>query len=336
MNGTWRRGDWHNSVLPQAPLDDRTRAAMDLPRSLRPLIGEGLTQRAVFDPALKPHSNAYRAADPRFDDPAREVAWRAARRAALDTVLAAIAGSCWVDSLVLRGSALMATWFKEAAREPGDLDFVVVPADWDMADPRTTAMFDGIATAAACTAEEQGRGVRLSAAEAISEDIWTYDRVPGRRLVLPWSAPDLPGGEVQIDIVFNEKLAMDPVPTHVPALAGGGEGALVQAATPELSLAWKIVWLFDEWHPQGKDLYDAVLLAERYVLPYDLLGEVSLRYGGWLSADVADLVMERLEGAVGDVEWHHFVAEYPELAGSQEEYGRRLMEALTFGRPPGC
>ncbi|MGW1804308.1 hypothetical protein [Streptomyces sp. NPDC002078] len=45
-----------------------------------------MTQRPVFEPALKQHQNAYRATDPAFADPARSEAWRTALRQALHLV----------------------------------------------------------------------------------------------------------------------------------------------------------------------------------------------------------------------------------------------------------
>jgi hypothetical protein len=59
-----------------------------------------------------------------------------AHRAALDHVLAVVAESHWADMLVLRGSMTMPAWVGDAARPPGDLDFMVwqphiVPDDLD-------------------------------------------------------------------------------------------------------------------------------------------------------------------------------------------------------------
>lgn len=51
----------------------------------------------------------------------------AAHRAALDHVLSLIAGADWGAGLVLRGSMGMCAWAGSRAREPGDLDFVVLP-----------------------------------------------------------------------------------------------------------------------------------------------------------------------------------------------------------------
>ncbi|MEV7523289.1 nucleotidyl transferase AbiEii/AbiGii toxin family protein [Streptomyces sp. NPDC091371] len=316
---SWSEFGLRSTHLPQEPLDETTRAARHLPLTLRPVAGADVRQRAVFDPSLRHHFQAYRAGDPVFDDPDRTVAWARARRAAMDAVLVALAGSPWVDSLVLRGSVLLADRFGEASREPGDLDFVVVPSTWAMEGARTRAMLDGIAAAA-----DGQAGIKASG--AVCEDIWTYDRVPGRRMVLPWSVPGLPAGQVQMDFVFNEKLAEPPEPVELSC------GATVLAATPALSLAWKVLWLVSDRHPQGKDLYDAVLLAERYALPNALVQEVFREAGEWpypnnelTLAHIAHLAPDGYVGA----EWEHFEAEYPHLAGPGEEaFIARLVEAL--------
>jgi hypothetical protein len=284
--------------------------------------GDDVEQRPVFEPALKHYSNAYRATDPRFADPERGEAWRTARREALHLVLAAIAGSEWVDSLVLRGSVLMSAWFGDDAREPGDLDFVVVPDTWRIDDGRTERMLAGIAEAAQALADARGREVGVSARGAIVEDIWTYDRVPGRRMVLPWGAKGLPGGHVQLDFVFNERLPEEPEPVELPG------GALVQAASPALSLAWKLMWLINDMHGQGKDLYDAVLLAERFGLRRELLHEVFRLSGEWPYGR-HEILLEDVVEAVGYVEWNHFVTEYPRFAHAEPEFADRLVRAVT-------
>lgn len=317
---TWRRRVVAGLDAPKDTLDDRTREAQGLPRTLRTVPGEDVVQRLIFEPALKQHDNAFRAADPGFADPARGEDWRAARRRALELVLDAIAGSEWAESLVLRGSVLMAAWFGEAAREPGDLDFVVVPPTLSIDDPNAGQILAGIAAAA----EARGDGeVGFSARDAVVEDIWTYDRVPGRRMVLPWSAPGLPGGHVQLDFVFNERLAEPPVPVELPG------GASVRAATPALSLAWKLMWLINDMYAQGKDLYDAVLLAERYPLPHELLDEVFRLSGEWPEHGRERILLADVVDAVGYVEWHHFVMEYPQLEDKEREFTDRLIRAVT-------
>ncbi|MFF0199597.1 hypothetical protein [Streptomyces sp. NPDC005017] len=49
-----------------------------------------------------------------------------------------------------------------------------------------------------------------------------------------------------------------PEPVGLPG------GAVLRAAARALSPAWKTMWLLNDAHAQGRDLYDAVLLAERH------------------------------------------------------------------------
>ncbi|MDX3235208.1 nucleotidyl transferase AbiEii/AbiGii toxin family protein [Streptomyces sp. ME03-5709C] len=335
MHRSWKDFDWRAEEVPQVPLDNRQRLRAGVPLTLRAVQDRRAVQRPVFDPALKQHFNAYRAADPRFTDPAVEAAWLEARRRATDLVLAAVAGSPWAEHLVLRGSRLLRAWFGEAAREPGDLDFVVVPRQWRIEEPRTTELFEGVARAAGHV--RAAGPVRISAEEAVAEDIWTYDRVPGRRLVLPWTADGLPGGIVQIDVVFNERLPTPPEPVLLPALSADGPEAVVLGVSAELSLAWKLMWLVSDRHPQGKDLYDAVLLAESCAPRLEVLRDVFLDAGG--SYALRPVTARALGDLVPAVEWRHFAAEYPGLGGDAAAYGRRLTAALapTFeGAPRGA
>ncbi|MCM1976074.1 nucleotidyl transferase AbiEii/AbiGii toxin family protein [Streptomyces sp. G1] len=320
---TWEKFGWQSEELPRGPLDEETRREHDLPRTLRAVAGDDVRQRSVFDPSMKQFQNAYRAGDPVFDDPERTTAWRTARRAALDAVLLAVSESRWGDSLVLRGSVLLADWFGDAAREPGDLDFVVVPRSLNIDDGRTARMLEEIAAGAAGRA-----GIKDSG--AVCEGIWTYDRVPGMRMMLPWQVPGLPAGQVQLDFVFNERLPEEPEPVELDC------GAVVLAASPALSLAWKLLWLVSDSYPQGKDLYDAVLLAEAFALPYELLDQV-FRLAPEQPLPNPGVTLEDI-AAYGNVghEWHHFAAEYPQVPGSEEEYARRLLAALapTFAGAP--
>ncbi|CAM5432926.1 hypothetical protein SAVIM338S_02503 [Streptomyces avidinii] len=234
-----------------------------------------------------------------------------------------VARSGWADSLVLRGSMLMAGWFGARAREPHDLDFVVVPQGWGIEEPRTDRLLSAVAVAAERAASEEGDGLVIPAAEAVLEDIWTYERVPGRRLVLPWSAPGLPGGQVQLDFVFNERL---PVPPEAADVAG----ARLLGASPELSLAWKLVWLAGDMYPQGKDLYDAVLLAESCELPYPLLTEVFRLSGEWdVGGGVHQPPAPEVFEGFAQMDWATFSAEYPGVPGSAESYASRLLTALA-------
>ncbi|MER5478182.1 nucleotidyl transferase AbiEii/AbiGii toxin family protein [Streptomyces sp. NPDC002734] len=298
----------------------------DLPATLSWVDADGVTQSPVFDPAMKHRTDAYRASEPRFEHARQGARWRAARRRALDLVLEAVAGSAWSDALVLRGSALMALRFGAEAREPGDLDFVVVPHTWAMEDPGTARMLEEIARAAQSLSGWEAACPRFDARGAVTEDIWTYERVPGRRMVLPWSAPEasgLPGGSVQLDFVFNERLLQEPEPVELP---GGGT---VRAATLELSLAWKVLWLLCDRYPQGKDLYDAVLLAERVPLAQELLRPVLEDCEDWpYLRSLGLLTRAHLAEQLADVQWEEFVVDHPEFEGRRQEYTGRLLDAL--------
>ncbi|MEU8828765.1 nucleotidyl transferase AbiEii/AbiGii toxin family protein [Streptomyces sp. NPDC048636] len=319
--------------IPHTPLDDTVRRRHELPRTLLP-TPEGLRSTAVFDPALKEFGRAFRAGEPRFADEASARDWHRARRTVLDTVLAAVADGPWADHLMLRGSVLMATWFGDAARDPGDLDFVVVPQGWQLADPRTAGLFDGIARDAEAAARGGG-AVRIDAGGRVTEDIWSYERVPGRRMLLPWTAPGTAGGTVQLDLVFNEPLPAPPVPTRLRPL-GDGPGCRLPAASPELSLAWKLLWLVSDFHPQGKDLYDAVLLAERTPPSYALVRDTFVRTGVDGLRPAGSWWTDTLRVAEG---WEHFTAEYPWVEDDPDGYAARLASALApllaEAEPPG-
>lgn len=306
------------------------------PNTLRTVFQDGSEQAPVFEPALLHFPNAFRAADPRFADERLVRRWLAARREALDLVLAAVSGGEYAEELMLRGSALMSCWYP-GAREPGDLDFVVLARDREVSDPRTDALFADVAR----TAEQLGTalpasGVRIDASGAVSDDIWTYERVPGRRLMLPWAAEGIPGGWVQVDFVFGEDVRIAPERARV-ALFPGHAGVPLRVASKQLSLAWKLVWLLTDMHPQGKDLYDAVLLAEDTPLDYAVLREELVaadEHHGSRPISLADL--SELDPGLG---WDHFQGEYPSVEGPAEDWLLRLGVALepTFtlleGRP---
>ncbi|MFB7666441.1 nucleotidyl transferase AbiEii/AbiGii toxin family protein [Kitasatospora sp. NPDC056138] len=308
-------GPWEEAVLPKHAPAEETRARLDLPRSIRPIDHETVTQQPVFDPALAGYSRAIRPSEPAFTQPEAAQHWLAARREALNTVLSAVAESAWAEHLVLRGSVLLRAWYGEAAREPGDLDFVVRPEDWQLDDPRTDRMLGEIAAAA----ERLSGRVRLHADQAAADEIWTYSRIPGRRLVVPWSAPGVPGGTVQLDFVFTEHLPAEPQPDRLPGVSGS-----LLTATPALSLAWKILWLISDNHPQGKDMYDAVLLARSTEVPYELLRQVFTESDeSWGRYPVTPDQVAEL-----DVDWDEFAKDYPQLAQSGEEYPARLLALL--------
>jgi hypothetical protein len=281
-----------------------------LPLPVRP--GQEIHQVWVFDPALKQFSQAYRAGEPVFGDAADGTRWHAARRAAMAHVLAVVAASPWAEHLVLRGSMVLRAWLGDAAREPGDLDFVVTPRSFAFDGPETKTMLDGLVAAIAA---DPGPGVRADL--AVTEHIWTYDRVPGRRIMFPFDVDGLPQGTVQVDLVFNEHMPEPPVSVEIPPL-----GTSVLAASARLSLAWKLEWLINDFYPQGKDLYDAALLAEYAAAP-----RAGIR--ALMREDLGRMLDEFLADIPSmEVDWHNFRDEYPDVTDDVTPWLQRLAHAL--------
>ncbi|AVT36905.1 nucleotidyl transferase AbiEii/AbiGii toxin family protein [Plantactinospora sp. BB1] len=310
----WAARDWAHSR------EDEIRTAPagspHYPPTYRPLPADPtVRQRAAFDPALKQYPNAYRAGEPSFLVAETGRRWAGARHTAMNRILAAVAATRWgSEHLVLRGSVTMGAWVGDAAREPGDLDFVVTPHTIrsDSADAR--ALLHDVR--AAVRRIPDAVGLR---ADQISESaIWTYERADGRRLVVPFDTPEAPEGYVQLDIVFGERLPLAPEALVLP-----GVDVPVLAAPAALSLAWKLLWLATDAYPQGKDLYDAVLLAEHTTVDRDLVRTL-LR--AELGAEADDFTAETVLG--WDVDWHNFLDEYPGVAGTARQWARRLALAL--------
>ncbi|MGW1169457.1 nucleotidyl transferase AbiEii/AbiGii toxin family protein [Streptomyces sp. NPDC002550] len=322
------------------------------------------------------------------------------RRAALDHVLRLVADAPWSGTLVLRGSMVMPAWLGDAARQPADLDWVVLeePAGVDALDPfpyvdridvvqQWPEAADGAARYEMWTYEEfdtggqrpvlppeglhwlseedaadtgppyadllervarhpeAAPGLLLDADNARVDGTWTYAEydTPGVRLLIPWRADGLPPGEARLDFARDERLPEPPVWTLIPR-GDGGSPVPVRTASRELSLAWKLLWLHtdsrDGRRAQGKDLYDAVLLAEAQdtlPLPLRLLRKV---FDG--AATAAD--PHALDPAAvlrWDVDWTAFQERHPAVRGTAEDWLRRLAGALppltgerAFHTPP--
>jgi hypothetical protein len=330
-SGSWYQPRWQAlAEVTKEPLSDADRAELGLPRTFRTVADPGVTQQLVFDPATKHFDRSFRAGEPRFSDAEQAASWQQARRAAIVTVLTAISGSPWAENLVLRGSVLLKAWLGAVAREPGDLDFVVIPAGWSIEEDRSRQMLTGIAAGAQQACADSL--VAIDAGWAAIEGIWTYDRVPGLRMMLPWTADGGHSGDLQLDFVFNEHLPANPEPAEV-SLSSHGPQAQVLAVTPELSLAWKVQWLITDMYPQAKDLYDAVLLAERTPLRYDLLRQVMT---------AADPAYERVQVTLADItgldciDFDAFRVDYPDLSADEQDLIQRLAAALesTFATAP--
>ncbi len=290
------------------------------PETFGPSVaGAGAARSRLFDPALRHYRRAFRAGDPSFPNPDDWQRWAGLRRQATDHVLRAIAESTWGDRLILRGSRLLRAWLGAAAREPGDLDWVADTPTTQLTDPAAVEMFDGIA--AAVLSRPAPAGVVFDRAGVATDDIWTYERAPGRRVVFPWRSDGLPGGAIQVDVVFGEELSDPARRVSVPAADGGC--VLLRTASPAQSLAWKLIWLRNDSYPQGKDLYDAVLLAERFRLPFAILAATWQRgQAGPLPETSAGLTRYRR------VDWVTFRAEYPGVGEDATGWRLRLEAAL--------
>ncbi|MGK5559090.1 nucleotidyl transferase AbiEii/AbiGii toxin family protein [Actinomadura kijaniata] len=261
---------------------------------------------------------------------------------AVDHVLAVLAGSRWSRELVLRGSLPLTAWLGQAARQPGDLDWLAPARSGPHDGHRAQALMDGLVGALRLGARGPG-GLRLDARQVRRTTTGGYDLPEplGQRLLVPWQAGEH-AGRVQIDVAFGPPPERPPVTVEVPRADGGA--TRVRAAPPELELAWKLAWLYHDqgWSQQGrargKDLYDAVLLAERLradgrVLPGGLLRavlrtRVGPRYGR-LSDPEAVLEWE--------VDWETFRRTHPQAtpdtensedAGEVGEWRLRLALAL--------
>lgn len=287
----------------------------------------------VFDPALKHFSKGFRPGELKEPSNQREKAiWKDTRQMAIEQVLGIIGQSKWAEHLVIRGSVSMSIWYPDTAREPRDIDFVFQPHTVKINDRSFKEFYQFLQNEIKTNSVSE---VFVFAQEDISSDgIWTYERADGRRLSIPWKRQGIPDGEVQIDIVFGEKLTEPPVDLIVPTISGRYQ---FLSASKELSLAWKILWLSTDMHPQGKDLYDAVLLAED---PATDLATQTLRTVLENCEEYSPGYLAELFSSHAEIyEWQHFTNDYPEISCTPKELVARLNRAIKpqltdLGFPP--
>ena len=159
----------------------------------------------------------------------------------------------------------------------------------------------------------------------VNEEIWTYDKAPGRRLIIPWRCTDKKwDGTIQMDFVFGEVIPSPPILMEFPS--PDDRRIKIQAASMAQSLAWKLLWLETDQYAQGKDLYDAVLLAENTSLDSQLLRK-TFACGDIEGADLWHSFNEK--GILQwSTEWEEFQKEYPQIQSSEQEWKERLVAAL--------
>jgi hypothetical protein len=277
----------------------------------------------VFDPALCHFGYGYRLGEPTFADPTTRDRWCKSRRRVMNYLLNLIAYSRWQQHLVLRGSLLLKTWLGDLAREPGDIDWVVQPDDIKSGEATAEQMIQDMIGLA--HQRPQWDEIKIQVEEIAVDQIWLDERAEGRRIVFPWQAEGLPPGDVQMDFVFQETLLDAPVRTTLPGVA-----IPFWSISPRLALAWKIRWLETDRFPQGKDLYDATLLAERVSLPLSLLQQVLTSSGVWelpQHRTWEDRFPWNLQAY--KLEWETFQQEYPQIPGRGEDWLELLRVALA-------
>jgi hypothetical protein len=238
--------------------------------------------------------------------------------------------SRWHESLILRGSLLLKAWLGTIAREPGDIDWVFRPETTTLESPIAQELFDELIQQV--SESPQVGNVTIVIDRLAIDDIWTYERAQGRRIVFPWVVDGLPSGSLQMDVVFGEELFIEPIQTFIPAIAG--DPIPIWSVNPALSLAWKLLWLETDTYPQGKDLYDAVLLAEHTQLPFDLLQQVLQSSPAWQNGLARNPSFSWRSGFPwmmnpDDIDWNNFTLEYPWVEGKAIDWQTRLVQALV-------
>lgn len=277
----------------------------------------------LFDPSLKQFARAFRHGEPRFADLEAAIRWGSMRQRVIDSLLTTVAGSSLGSDFVLRGSVLLKSWFGESARPPGDIDWVVLTNVTDLESYYIRKMFESLVEMIRTSPEIEG--VKLLSDDIVTEDIWTYERAPGRRIMVPWRVDDgSDGGAVQMDLVFGESL-LEPFEV-IDYTMWDGRTMKLQGVSRELSLIWKLVWLQTDTYPQGKDLFDAVLLGEHATPSLELLTAGLIHADPWYARPgngIGPEFMLRWE-----VDWDSFIEDYPDVQGTSFDWQTRLWNAL--------
>ena len=279
--------------------------------------------REVFDPALQHFGHGFRLSDPVFANDSDAERWRTARRDVVRHLLGVVSRLPQSEHLVLRGSLLLTAWLGDAAREPGDIDWVIQPATIGVGDDFAPTLLREIVRVAVAKPLESEAW--LLPMQIATDAIWLYDRAPGSRLVFPWQVAGLPVGTVQMDFVFNETLRTAPAPVVLPP--PWSDGTPVLAASRAESLAWKMLWLLTDRYTQDKDLYDAVLLAEKTPLPWRLFSDTLIGSGEYSEKYPVPRSIEHLGG--DNIAWDEFQTECPGVTGTVQEWVDRLAVALA-------
>lgn len=305
-----------SAAIPRQPLDTRTatlKAEQENSQLKRPV---------VFEPALIP-KHARRAGEPGFESSEDAAQWYSLRTRVLHHILSTITALPAGQDLILRGSAVLSAWYPHFARRPGDLDWVFTPAMWRSQPRKAETHLERIIDA--LRGSQVFQGVTIPDRPFAVEEIWGYDRCPGRRVIVPWEAAEPRwNGTVQLDFVIGEEMPGLPTTTLIawddlPPIS-------LQTASPEQSLAWKLLWLSTDNYASGKDLYDAVLLAESTALSADLLRQTFFHIApSW--SNLRHIFNDEMLSCLS-VNWDEFILEYPHIEGTMDDWRQRLIVAL--------
>jgi Nucleotidyl transferase AbiEii toxin, Type IV TA system len=319
----WKLIEWLLAGPPQRRTAAASKPAMAVVEVYPPAQDQAVAPQEpdgrIFDPAVRHGGKAFRTGDPHFATAEDARRWYAARDALIDHVLRRVARSPWQPRLALRGSSLMRHQVGEAARPPRDIDWMVLPPGLGLHMPSGVELVDEIDRLVAGGGLPDGIAIRGPAAR---EGIWAYERAEGVRLTFAWQSGELPSGSLQLDFTFGEPLAELAEETELTL--SDGERVSLLAAPAGLALCWKLLWLGTDGFPQGKDLYDAVLLAERHGLSTELLARV-------VAPAVADGAVIQLLPDVESwrVDWDNFLRECPWVEGGQLQWKQRLAAAIA-------
>ncbi|WP_067839277.1 nucleotidyl transferase AbiEii/AbiGii toxin family protein [Nocardia lijiangensis] len=281
--------------------------------------------------------------------------WLASRRAAIDHVLAAVADSEWSHCFALRGSVLMPTWFGDRAREPGELDLVVLSERLPIGEVNIDELLADVVRRATARSHAPGSAVWIDTKviDAETTGYWSHDMLEsgwmlgkwGSRFLLSWQGNGHVG-TVQVDFSTEELICDAPQPTEISLLGRPGASVPLQAFSRQMSLAWKVLRIAADAHgnrgPLAKDLYDAVLLAEQCTLPRELLERIVAEvwldqvYDSYVDYKAADArheldypTLDFMIGAANDVDWTAFARACPHLSEAHDEYVWRFAIALA-------
>jgi len=169
MKSTLRKLFETLGVLESSP--QKTLRAQGFPHTYPELTVEQAADRPqIFEPALLQFPKAFRTGDPPLRNPDDIASWLNHQRRVMGHLLEIIDCAPWKDHLVLRGSLLLKTWLGESAREPRDIDWVVVPPTLTRDDPQARTMLDDL-VARVC-AEPRIEGAQILAEKTLEDEIW--------------------------------------------------------------------------------------------------------------------------------------------------------------------